>query len=285
MDKLFSPLTVQRIIKKYDFKLEKSLGQNFLIDKNIIEKIIRALDIQKEDLLIEIGPGIGTLTSAVADYAGKVKAIEIDKNLIPILEETLSEYENVEIIHNDILKTDLRQLILEEKKLKQVKVLGNLPYYITTAIIMKILKERNRISDIVIMIQKEVADRIKAFPGNKDYGSLSIAVQYLCDVEQVASVPKNVFIPKPKVDSSVIHLKIRPEPPVHVLDEDFFYKVVRAAFGQRRKTLLNSLSSNMNINKEILKEVLLFCKIDPARRAETLTIEEFAILANHLNQK
>ncbi len=285
MDKLFSPSTVQRIIRKYDFKLEKSLGQNFLIDNNMIEKIIKAADITKEDLVIEIGPGIGTLTSAAANYAGKVKAIEIDKKLIPILHETLSEHENIEIVHSDILKVDLKQLIQTEKSYKQVKVIGNLPYYITTPIIMKILEERTRVSDIIIMLQKEVADRLKASPGNKDYGSLSIAVQYFCTVEPVASVPKTVFIPKPNVDSSIIRLVVRSQPLVYVDDEDLFFKVVRAGFNQRRKTLLNSLSNAMGIDKRILEETLLLCKIDPARRAETLTIEEFEILTNHLNQK
>ncbi len=284
MDKLFSPSTVHQITKKYKFKFEKSLGQNFLVDYNIIEKIITASEINKESLVVEIGPGIGTLTAALAQHAGKVKAIEIDRNLIPILQETLENEDNVEIIHKDILKTDLGELIAEEKDYKQVKVIGNLPYYITTPIVMKILEERVGVSDITIMLQKEVADRMKAKPGGKDYGSLSIAVQYYCEVEQVASVPRNVFIPKPNVDSSIIRLVIREKPAAYVIDEGFFFKVVRGGFSQRRKTLLNALSSALNMQKEKLEELLKLCNIDPIRRAETLSIQEFATLTNKLKE-
>lgn len=285
MDKLYSPNTVNSIIKKHNFRFTKSLGQNFLIDEHIIEKIIEATDIRPSDLILEIGPGMGTLTAFAAQKAGKVIAIEVDKKLIPILQETLGNYDNVEVINQDILKTNINQLIKDQKSFDEIKVIGNLPYYITTPIIMKILEEKVPVKSITIMIQKEVADRMKASPGGKDYGALSIAVQYYCTVEPVAHVPKTVFIPKPNVDSSIIRLDIRQNPIVDVVSEEMFFKVVRAGFSQRRKTLLNALSSALPISKTIIESTLISSNINPTRRAETLSIEEFAKLANALGQE
>lgn len=282
MNKLFTPTTVNKIIQDHNFKFSKSLGQNFLIDEHIIEKIISASDITKDDLVIEIGPGIGTLTAAIAEKAGRVKAVEIDKKLIPILTETLENFDNVEIINEDILKTDLKQIIDNESKYAAIKIIGNLPYYITTPIIMHILESKLPIKNITIMIQKEVADRMKASPGGKEFGALSVAVQYYCEIVPVTVVPKTVFIPKPNVDSFIIRLDIREKPAVDVLDEGFFFKIVRASFSQRRKTLLNSLSSALKCSKESLEESLVNCDIEPKRRAETLSLTEFARLANEL---
>lgn len=284
MDKLFSPTTVNQIIKKYDFKFTKTLGQNFLIDENIIQKILQAVDIKKEDLILEIGPGIGTLTAAAAEHAGSIKAIEVDRKLIPILKENLKNYNHVEIIHQDVLKTDLSALIADRDSNQPVKVMGNLPYYITTPIIMKILEEKIPVESITIMLQKEVAQRIKANPGTKAYGALTLAVQYYSEVEYISDVPKTVFIPKPNVDSSIIRLDIRKQPPVDAIDEKLLFKVIQAGFNKRRKTLLNALNSNLDLNKESLESALNDCGIDPKRRAETLTIEEFASLSNQLSK-
>lgn len=283
--KLYSPATIRAIKDRYGFKLSKSLGQNFLTDKNIIDKIIERSFIEKDDLVIEIGPGIGVLTAEAAQSAGKVIAVEIDKNLMPILQDTLAEYDNVEVINADILKTDLNG-ILEQKgymgslRKGKVRIIGNLPYYITTPIIMKILEDGVKADSITVMMQKEVADRIKAEPGTKAYGALSLAVQYYCTVELVAKVPKEVFVPQPKVDSAVLRLDVRSEKPVKLIDEKIFFACIKAGFGQRRKTLLNSLTGVCGISKEKLAEVLGSVGIDPVRRAETLSLEEFAALAN-----
>lgn len=281
MDKLYSPATVNKIMKQHGFKTAKKYGQNFLIDENIIDKIINAVDIKEDDLVIEIGPGIGTLTAEIASQAGKVKAIEIDQKLIPILKETLKEFENIEVINADVLNTDISEIILKEKECASAKVIGNLPYYITTPIIMKLLEEKLPIESITIMVQKEVADRMKAIPGGKDYGALSVAVQYYCDVVPIAQVPKNVFIPKPNVDSTVIRLDIKKAPSVQVEDEKVFFKMVKAGFSQRRKTLLNALSHFLNQPKEEIKEMLIQSDIDPTRRAETLSLQDFATLSNN----
>lgn len=283
--KLYSPATINEIKTKHGFKLSKSLGQNFLTDKNIIDKIIEKSDIGENDLVIEIGPGIGVLTSAAAEEAGKVIAIEIDRNLIPILEETLSAYDNIEIINRDVLKTDFTEILeqneeISGQKRRGVKILGNLPYYITTPIIMKILEDRVPADSITIMLQKEVADRIKASPGTKTYGALSVAVQYYCTVSHVANAPKEIFVPQPKVDSTVIRLDIRKEKPVVLNSEEAFFAVVKAGFGQRRKTLLNSLTGVYGLTKEEIAAVMTTAGIDPVRRAETLSLEEFAALAN-----
>lgn len=285
MEKLYSPSTVKKIIDQYHFKFSKSLGQNFLIDRNIIERIIFGADIQKNDLVIEIGPGIGSLTSAAAEHAKKVIAIEIDKNLIPILKETLKDYQNIEIINQDFLKTDLLQIIKKESEYERIKIIGNLPYYITTPIIMKILEDGIPASSLTVMLQKEVADRIKAVPSTKDYGSLSVAVQFYCTIELIAHVPKEVFIPKPAVDSSVLRLDLRQEKPVFLTDEKTFFNVIKYGFGQRRKTLLNSLTGINGKTKENMLEILKKADIDPQRRAETLSLFEFARLANALSEQ
>lgn len=283
--KLYSPATINEIKKKHGFKLSRSLGQNFLTDKNIIDKIIEKSMVGKRDLVLEIGPGIGVLTAAAAEAAGKVIAIEIDRNLLPILEETLGEYDNIEIINSDVLKTDLTAILEQNREIngqrtEGMKILGNLPYYITTPIIMKILEDKVPVDCITIMLQKEVADRIKAAPGTKAYGALSVAVQYYCTITHVASAPKEIFVPQPKVDSAVIRLDVRKEKPVKLNSEEAFFAVVKAGFGQRRKTLLNSLTGVYGLTREEIAAVMAAAGIDPVRRAETLSLEEFAALAN-----
>ncbi len=279
--KLYSQATIRELKKKYGFNLTKSLGQNFLTDKNIIDKIVEASNITKEDTVVEIGPGIGVITSELAECAKKVIAIEIDKNLIPILGETLADFDNIEIINADILKTDLNAVTKGEKN---VRIVGNLPYYITTPIIMKLLEEGVEAKSITVMMQKEVADRIKAEPGTKARGAISVAVQYYCEVHKVADVPKEVFVPMPKVDSTVLRLDIRKEKPVSLLDGKLFFAAIKSGFGQRRKTLLNSLSSGAGFEKDDIRKILSEAKIDPQRRAETLTIDEFAQIANAMYQ-
>ena len=281
--KLYAPSTIRDIKERYGFKLSKSLGQNFLTDKNIIDRIVESAEIGPDDLVIVIGPGIGGLRRVASEAAKKVIAVEIDKNLIPILEETLGDCDNVEIINRDILKTDVNELIRNCKEcFSGVKIIGNLPYYITTPIIMKLLEDEVKADSITIMMQKEVADRIKAMPGTKAYGALSVAVQYYCTVEAVVNVPKDVFVPQPKVDSTVLRLSIREEKPVELADSDVFFRCVKAGFGQRRKTLLNSLMGVENITKEGVKQALEAAGIDPSRRAETLDLEEFARLSNEV---
>ncbi|SKC83507.1 16S rRNA (adenine(1518)-N(6)/adenine(1519)-N(6))-dimethyltransferase RsmA [Maledivibacter halophilus] len=285
MEKLSSPRRTKEIVNKYGFRFSKSLGQNFLIDENIILKIIEGSEIKKDDFIIEVGPGIGTLTQYLAEAAKKVLAIEIDKKLIPVLDETLGSYSNVEIINSDVLDLDLKKMVLDKFCGEKVKVVANLPYYVTTPIIMKFLEEEVPVKDIVVMVQKEVADRIKAKPNTKDYGSLSVAVQYYCKPEIVTKVPKSVFIPNPNVESTVIRLKVLDNPQVEVIDRKVFHRVVRASFAKRRKTLLNSLSfSNLGLNKDQIKEILACCNIDPKRRGESLDIEEFAVLSNYISK-
>lgn len=282
--KLYSPATIKDIRERYGFRLTKSLGQNFLTDKNIIDNIIEASNIGENDLVIEIGPGIGVITKEAAAKAGSVIAVEIDKNLIPILQETLADETNVKIINRDILKTDLTAVIEEEKKtfpqMESVRIIGNLPYYITTPIIMKLLEDGVPADSITVMMQKEVADRIKAAPGNKERGALSVAVQYYCQVVKVTDVPKEVFVPAPKVDSTVLRLDIRKEKPVELKDDKLFFKAVKSGFAQRRKTLLNSLASGTGLGKDKIGQILEEAGIDPGRRAETLDIDEFAKIAN-----
>lgn len=282
--KLYSPATIKDIRERYGFRLTKSLGQNFLTDKNIIDNIIEASNIGENDLVIEIGPGIGVITKEAAAKAGSVIAVEIDKNLIPILQETLADETNAKIINRDILKTDLTAVIEEEKKnfpqMESVRIIGNLPYYITTPIIMKLLEDGVPADSITVMMQKEVADRIKAAPGNKERGALSVAVQYYCQVVKVTDVPKEVFVPAPKVDSTVLRLDIRKEKPVELKDDKLFFKAVKSGFAQRRKTLLNSLASGTGLGKDKIGQILEEAGIDPGRRAETLDIDEFAKIAN-----
>ena len=282
--KLYAPSTIQAIKERHNFQLSKSLGQNFITDKSVIEKIVEGSDVGEDDLVIEIGPGIGVLTAEAAESAAKVVAIEIDKKLIPILAETLADYDNIRVVNQDILKTDINEIIEEERAAGSftggVKIMGNLPYYITTPIIMGILEKGVNADSITIMMQKEVADRIKSDPGSKIYGAISVAVQYYCEVEQVASVPKEVFVPRPKVDSAVLKLSIRKDRPVDLIDEKTFFACIKAGFGQRRKTLLNSLTGVNGLAKDAIKEILDNAGVEPARRAETLNIEEFAAIAN-----
>ncbi|MBQ0079161.1 MAG: 16S rRNA (adenine(1518)-N(6)/adenine(1519)-N(6))-dimethyltransferase RsmA [Eubacterium sp.] len=281
---LYARSTIEAIKARHNFKLSKSLGQNFITDYGVIEDIVMGSSAGPDDLVIEIGPGIGVLTDEAADVAAKVVAIEIDEKLIPILGETLAHHDNVRVINADILKVDINEIIEEERAAGSftggVKIMGNLPYYITTPIIMGLLEKGVTADSITIMMQKEVADRIKAKPGTKAYGALSVAVQYYCEVELVASVPKEVFVPRPKVDSSVLGLTLREEKPVELIDEKAFFACVKAGFGQRRKTLLNSLTGVYGLDKNQVREVLESVGVDPVRRAETLTIEEFAAIAN-----
>jgi 16S rRNA (adenine1518-N6/adenine1519-N6)-dimethyltransferase len=281
-----TPIRTRAILEKYGFSFKKSLGQNFLIDTNILRKIVESANINTQTGVIEIGPGIGALTEQLAKQAKKVISFEIDQRLIPILNETLSSYPNVKIIHEDILKADVRKAIEDElAEVEKIMVVANLPYYITTPIIMKLLEEQLPISGLVMMLQKEVADRMSAKPGTKNYGSLSIAVQYYTKAEIVMTVSKTVFVPQPNVDSAVIKLTMREHPLVKVINENFFFFITKSCFAQRRKTLLNNLTSQLPEGKEkkdtILK-ILNEINIDPARRGESLTIEEFAQLSNEL---
>jgi 16S rRNA (adenine1518-N6/adenine1519-N6)-dimethyltransferase len=281
-----TPGRTREILEKYGFSFKKSLGQNFLIDTNILRKIVDFAELSDETGAIEIGPGIGALTEQLARRAKKVVAFEIDQRLLPILEDTLSPYGNVRIIHQDVLKADIHRVISEEfTGMTDIMVVANLPYYVTTPIIMKLLTDRLPIRGMVVMLQKEVADRLAAKPGTKDYGSLSIAIQYYTEAETVMTVPRTVFIPQPNVDSAVIRLIKRKQPPVKVEDEAFFFQVVRASFAQRRKTILNNLVNNLpngKVMKEQIERVLTETDIDPRRRGETLTMEEFAALSNAL---
>ncbi len=284
--KLYVPTTVNEIRNRYGFKISKSLGQNFLTDKETIDRIIEGSDIGEEDLVIEIGPGLGVITYEAAQRAKQVVAIEIDKNLLPILRETLGEFSNVAIINQDVLKTDLNQIIADYGQgCSSVKIIGNLPYYITTPIIMKILEDEVHADSITVMMQKEVGDRIKSLPGKKTYGAISVAVQYYCQVENITNVPRSMFIPQPNVDSIVLKLLIRKEKPVELLDKDMFFACVKAGFGQRRKTLQNSLMSIQGISKDIVTASLEASGIDVQRRGETLDLAEFAQLANQVKMR
>lgn len=283
--RLSSHSATMDLVKKHGFKFTKSLGQNFLIDDNIVDKIVAGAGIGPGDKIIEVGPGIGTLTREMASRAETLMAVEIDKNLIHILADTLGDYDNVKIVNEDIIKADIKGLIDENLSGGPVKLVANLPYYITTPIIMRFLEENINVTDIVVMVQKEVAERMNAQPGGKDFGALSVAVQYYCDTEIVAKVPRHLFVPQPNVDSIVIALRIRPERKYKVDDEDLYFKVVKAAFGQRRKTLLNSISSMGNLSKDQVKEALEEAGIDPKRRGETLSLDEFAILSNVIGNK
>ena len=282
--RLSSHRETMNVVKKHGFRFSKSLGQNFLIDDNIIDDIIQGAMIEDGDKVIEVGPGIGTLTREIAKRADKVMAIEIDKSLIPILKDTLSDFDNITVVNEDVMKADIKGLIDENLDSGPVKLVANLPYYITTPIIMRFLEEKINVTDIVIMVQKEVAERMNAQPANKNYGALSVAVQYYCDTDIVAKVPRHLFVPQPNVDSIVIGLRVRPEKKYIVDDEELFFKIVKASFGQRRKTLLNSLSSMGMINKDEIKEVLNRSKIDEKRRGETLSLDEFTLLANTMNE-
>ena len=270
------------ILKKYHITANKKLGQNFLINDEVINGIVEASNIQKEDLVIEIGPGLGTLTSELLENAGKVIAIELDENMLPILNDRFKLYDNFELLNEDVLKVDLNKLISENMGgLSKAKVVANLPYYITTPIIMKLLENKLNIESITVMVQKEVADRITAKPGDKLSGSITYSVDYYAEAEKIVFVDKSSFIPAPEVDSEVIKLQIREEPKVHVENEELFFKAMKASFMQRRKTLLNGLSNSGIIkDKERLKEILQKLGLSIDIRGEKLTIEEFAELAN-----
>ncbi|MGF9978733.1 16S rRNA (adenine(1518)-N(6)/adenine(1519)-N(6))-dimethyltransferase RsmA [Viridibacillus arvi] len=281
-----TPLRTQEILKKYGFSFKKSLGQNFLIDPNILRNIVSYADLTEDSVAIEVGPGIGALTEHLARSAGQVVSFEIDQRLLPVLEDTLSPYDNVKVVHSDILKANVvEELSSEFAKYKDIMVVANLPYYVTTPILLKLLMEKLPIRGMVVMMQKEVADRISANPGTKAYGSLSIAIQYYMKAEVVMTVPKTVFMPQPNVDSAVIRLTRHAEPPVHVIDEEFLFEVSRSSFAQRRKTILNNLQSQLpkgKEKKEKILEALAECGIDPTRRGETLSIIEFGQLADAL---
>ena len=279
MKHLASPTNTLEIIKKYDFVFQKRFGQNFLIDENIVANIVSRAGITKEDTVLEIGPGIGTMTQFLCEAAKNVIAVEIDKNLIPILGETLAPYDNVTVINEDILKVDLKEYID-----KPVKVVANLPYYITTPIIMGLFEGDIPIESITVMVQKEVADRMKVGPGTKDYGALSLAVQYYAKPEVVLTVPASCFMPRPNVDSAVIRLVAHKSSPVYVKDEKFMFDIIRASFNQRRKTLVNSLSNagNIHVSKEKIYETLDKMGLSRTIRGEALTLSEFAELSNEL---
>ncbi len=287
---LAAPTATAEIIKKYSFHFQKKYGQNFLIDANILEKIIHSAEITGEDCVIEIGPGIGTMTQYLAEHAREVVAVEIDKNLIPILEDTLSEYHNVTIINEDILKVDIAGLANEKNGGRPVKVVANLPYYITTPIIMGLFESRVPLSSITIMVQKEVADRMQVGPGTKDYGALSLAVQYYAKPEVIINVPPACFMPRPGVGSSVIRLTRFAQPPVKVTSEKKFFSIIRAAFNQRRKTLVNALINSSSLigddgnsrkaTRSEVCEILDKMGLSQTIRGEALTLEEFAEFSN-----
>ena len=283
---LGNPQNTIEILQKYRFNFQKKFGQNFLIDTHVLDKIIRAADITKDDFVLEIGPGIGTMTQYLACAAREVTAVEIDKALIPILEDTLSDYDNVTVINEDILKVDIAALAEEKNGGKPIKVVANLPYYITTPIIMGLFENNVPLESITVMVQKEVADRMQVGPGTKDYGALSLAVQYYAEPYIVANVPPNCFMPRPTVGSAVIRLTRHAQPPVHVRDEKLMFRIIRASFNQRRKTLANGLknSPELDLPKEVISEAIDRLGRGASIRGEALTLEEFAELANHIGE-
>ena len=284
MANLGIPRNTIDILQKYQFNFQKKFGQNFLIDTSVLDRIISAAEITKDDCVLEIGPGIGTMTQYLAESAREVVAVEIDKNLIPILGETLAEYENVTILNEDILKVDVNKIVEEKNGGRPIKVVANLPYYITTPIIMGLFENHIPLKSITIMVQKEVADRMQVGPGTKDYGALSLAVQYYAKPEIVATVPPNCFIPRPNVGSAVIRLTRYEQPPVEVLDEKKMFSLIRASFNQRRKTLVNGLgnASELSVSKEQVLEALEKMGLSSTVRGEALTLEQFAELSNLL---
>ena len=284
MEKLSNPQKTIETIKKYEFAFQKKFGQNFLIDGHVLDKIIAAAEVTKEDCVVEIGPGIGTLTQYLAEAARNVISIEIDKMLIPILQETLADYDNVTVINQDVLKTDLWELVREHNEGRPVKVVANLPYYITTPIIMNLFESRLPVSSVTVMVQKEVAQRMQAGPGTKDYGALSLAVQYFAVPYIAANVPPSCFMPRPRVGSAVIRLTRHEKPPVEVADEQAMFQIIRASFNQRRKTLVNSLHNSPQISKtkeEILR-ALEQMGLSQTVRGEALALEQFAALTDLL---
>ena len=281
---LGNPQNTIAVLQKYNFSFQKKFGQNFLIDTHVLDKIIRSAEITKEDMVVEIGPGIGTMTQYLACAAGKGAAIEIDKALIPILEDTLEGYENVQVINDDVLKVDIAKLAKEENGGRPIKVVANLPYYITTPIIMGLFENHVPLKSITVMVQKEVADRMQVGPGTKDYGALSLAVQYYAKPYIVANVPPNCFMPRPKVGSAVIRLERYDEPPVQVEDEKLMFRIIRASFNQRRKTLANGLKNSLELqfSKEEIEKAIEGIGKSVSVRGEALTLEEFAALSNLL---
>lgn len=281
------PQNTIAVLQKYHFNFQKKFGQNFLIDTHVLDKIIGSAEITKDDVVLEIGPGIGTMTQYLACAAKKVIAVEIDKALIPILEDTLSEYENVRVINHDVLKVDIAKLAEEENGGKPIKVVANLPYYITTPIIMGLFENHVPIKSITVMVQKEVADRMQVGPGTKDYGALSLAVQYYAKPYIVANVPPNCFMPRPKVGSAVIRLTRHAAPPVKVNNEKWMFDIIRASFNQRRKTLANGLSNSDKIDlpKDVITEAIAKLGKGESVRGESLSLEEFAALSNDLWEK
>ncbi len=285
MEKLSNPQKTIEILQKYQFVFQKRFGQNFLIDPHVLEKIMAAAQIGPEDCVLEIGPGIGTMTQYLAERAARVVAVEIDEGLIPILQETLKDYGNVTLIRADILKVDIKELTQEYGGGRPFKVVANLPYYITTPIVMGLLEGDAPVESITVMVQKEVADRMQAGPGSKDYGALSLAVQYYADPYIAANVPPNCFIPRPNVGSAVIRLTRHAVPPVHVEDPALLFRIIRASFNQRRKTLVNSLNNSQELacTKEEAAQALEYLGLGPSVRGEALTLEEFAGIANYLS--
>lgn len=280
------PQNTIEVLQKYNFNFQKKFGQNFLIDTHVLEKIIEESGITKDDFVLEIGPGIGTMTQYLCENAREVAAVEIDKNLIPILADTLSAYDNVEVINDDILKVDINKLAEEKNGGKPIKVVANLPYYITTPIIMGLFESHVPVESITVMVQKEVADRMQVGPGTKDYGALSLAVQYYAKPYIVANVPPNCFMPRPKVGSAVIRLTRHAETPVQVDDEKLLFQIIRASFNQRRKTLANGLKNyeGLSFEKETIEAAIAECGLSPSVRGEALSLEEFAKLANVLGR-
>lgn len=283
---LGNPTNTREIIDKYGFMFQKRFGQNFLIDGNVVEKIVREAGVTKDDFVLEIGPGIGTMTQLLCENAREVAAVEIDTNLIPILKETLAPYDNVTVINEDILKVDIPALAQEKNGGRPIKVVANLPYYITTPIIMGLFESHVPIDSITIMVQREVADRMQVGPGTKDYGALSLAVQYYAKPEIVLNVPPTCFMPRPNVGSTVIRLKKHETCPVQVDDAEFMFRLIRASFNQRRKTLANGLSnsSELTLSKEKIAEAIESLGVSPSIRGEALTLEQFAQLANYFTR-
>ena len=283
MANLGIPANTIAVLQKYNFNFQKKFGQNFLIDTHVLDKIIAESNITKDDCVLEIGPGIGTMTQYLAENAREVVAVEIDKALIPILEDTLSDYDNVTVINDDILKVDINKIVEEKNNGNAIKVVANLPYYITTPIIMGLFESHVPLKSITIMVQKEVADRMQVGPGTKDYGALSLAVQYYAKPEIVANVPPNCFMPRPNVGSAVIRLTRYENPPVSVNNENFMFSLIRASFNQRRKTLVNGLQNGgLGLSKEIILSALEKMELSPTIRGEALTLEQFASLSNIL---
>ena len=287
MAELGNPQNTIEVLQKYRFNFQKKFGQNFLIDTHVLDKIIDASGVTEDDFVLEIGPGIGTMTQYLCERAREVVAVEIDKNLIPILEDTLQGFENVSVINEDILKVDIAALAEEKNQGKPIKVVANLPYYITTPIIMGLFESHVPIDSITVMVQKEVADRMQTGPGNKDYGALSLAVQYYADPYIVANVPPNCFMPRPKVGSAVIRLTRHAAPPVKVDNEKWMFDIIRASFNQRRKTLANGLSNSDKIDlpKDVITEAIAKLGKGESVRGESLSLEEFATLSNDLWEK